>query len=82
MIALESMFYGIYSLLGAIPISIGINLLLNKIVGDGKIPYEFDFVMYLIVVLTVVLFVGATMLYSVKKVKNDNIIENIKNDIL
>lgn len=82
MIALESMFYGIYSLLGAIPVSISINLALNKIVGDGKIPYEFDFVMYLIVVLTVVLFVGATMLYSVKKVKNDNIIENIKNDIV
>lgn len=82
MIALESMFYGIYSLLVAIPVSISINLALNKIVGDGKIPYEFDFVMYLIVVLTVVLFVGATMLYSVKKVKNDNIIENIKNDIV
>lgn len=82
MIALESMFYGIYSLLSAIPISIGINLVLNKIVGDGKIPYEFDFVMYLIVVVTVVLFVGSTMLYSIKKVKNDNIIENIKNDIV
>lgn len=82
MIALESMFYGIYSLLVAIPVSISINLALNKIVGDGKIPYEFDFVMYLIVVLTVVLFVGSTMLYSIKKVKNDNIIENIKNDIV
>lgn len=82
MIALESMFYGIYSLLMAIPISVGINLLLNKIVGDGKIPYEFDFVMYLLVIITVLLFVGTTMLYSIKKVKSDNIIENIKNDIL
>lgn len=82
MISLESIFYGIDSLLIAIPISIGINLLLNKIVGDGKIPYEFNFVMYLIVIIAVVLFVGLTMLYSINKIKDDNIIENIKNDIL
>lgn len=82
MIALESIFYGINSLLIAIPVSIGINLLLNKIVSDNKIPYEFNFIMYLIVILAVVLFVGSIMLYSIRKIKNDNIIENIKNDIL
>ncbi|MCM1286304.1 MAG: FtsX-like permease family protein [Acetobacter sp.] len=82
MISLESIFYGTDSLLISIPISIAINILLSKIVGDGKIPYEFNFVMYLIVIIAVVLFVGLTMLYSIKKIKNDNIIENIKNDIL
>lgn len=82
MVSFESIFYGIDSLFIAIPVSIGINLLLSKIVGDGKIPYEFNFVMYLIVIIAVVLFVGLTMLYSVKKIKNDNIIENIKTDML
>lgn len=82
MIALESVFYGINSLLIAIPVSIGINLLLNKIVSDGKIPFEFNFIMYLIVIAAIVLFVGSIMLYSIRKIKNDNIIENIKNDIL
>lgn len=82
MIALESLFYGIYSLLTAIPISIGISLLLNKIVADGKIPYEFNFAMYAIVIIAVFLFVGTTMIYSLNKIKDDNIIENLKSDIL
>lgn len=82
MISLESVFYGIESLFIAIPVSVGINLLLNKMVGDSKIPYEFNFVMYLIVMIAVLLFVGMTMLYSIKKIKSDNIIENLKNDIV
>lgn len=82
MVSLESVFYGGGALMLAIPVSIGINLLLNNIVGDGKIPYDFNFVMYAIVIIAVSLFVGTTMLYAIRKIKNDNIIENIKNDIL
>lgn len=82
MIALESVFYGIDSLLISIPVSIGINLLLNKIVGDGKLPFKFNFVMYMIVIIAVLLFVGTTMVYSIKKIKKDNIAENLKNEIL
>ncbi len=81
MIAFESLFYGIDSLLIAIPVSIGIDLILNRIVGDGKIPYEYDFMMYFIMMIAVLSFVGTTMIYSIRKVKNDNIIENIKKDI-
>lgn len=82
MISFESIFYGIDALFIAVPVSIGINLLLSRIVGDGKLPYEFNFIMYFIVVIAVVLFVGSTMLYSIREIKNDNIIENIKTDML
>ncbi len=82
MIALESFFYGIGALFVSIPISIGINLGLNKIVADGKIPFEVNWLMLLIVICAVFAFVGGVMLYSISKIKNDNIIENLKNDVL
>lgn len=82
MIALESLFYGVGALLISIPISIGINFGLNKIVADGKIPFEVNWLMLIIVICTVFAFVGGVMLYSIGKIKNDNIIENLKNDIL
>lgn len=82
MISLESLFYGIESLLFAIPLSVGINIALNKIVGDGRIPFDINILMYLIVILAVFVLVGGTMLYSIHKIKNDNIIENLKRDNL
>lgn len=77
----ENVFFSVESLLIAIPASIAINMMLTKLVGDGKIPYEFNFVMYLTVIIAVILFMGLTMLYSVNKIKEDNIIENIKSDL-
>ena len=80
MISLESLFYGIEALLVSIPISVGINIFINKKLEDGRIPFEIDFLMYAIVITAVFLFVGGTMLYSINKIKNDNIIEDLKND--
>jgi putative ABC transport system permease protein len=81
MVALESIFYGAKALIFAIPISIGISYLLNVIVADGRIPFKLDALMYIIVVVAVMLIVGFSMLLSMHKVKNDNIIETIKEDI-
>lgn len=81
MITLESMFYGVKSLVFAIPISIGISYLMNVLVADGKIPFELNILMYLAVIAAVFIIVGFSMLFSMSKIKNDNIVEALKEDI-
>lgn len=80
MISLESLFYGIEALFVSAPISVGINMFINKKLEDGRIPFEIDLLMYAVVIVAVFLFVGGTMLYSINKAKNDNIIESLKSD--
>lgn len=80
MISLENMFLGLEALGIAIPLSIIINILLNKFVADGRLPFEVNILTYIICIIGVFAFVGLTMLYSVNKIKNDNIIENLKKD--
>lgn len=81
MIALESLFYGVKSLIFAIPISIGISYLMNILVANGKIPFELNIAMYLAVIAAVFIIVGFSMLFSMSKIKNDNIVEALKEDI-
>jgi putative ABC transport system permease protein len=81
MIALESAFYGIKALIFALPISIVISLVLNKILGSNEIPFEINWLVYGAVVLAVFLIIGASMLYSVSKLKDNSIIETLKDDV-
>ncbi|MDE5605571.1 MAG: ABC transporter permease [Eubacterium sp.] len=81
MVCLESLFYGLNALLAGIPISILISFGLNKLLSEDKIPFEIDYVLYAGVILTVFLIIGFSMLYSVKKIKKDSIIETLKQDI-
>ncbi|MGN0524072.1 MAG: ABC transporter permease [Eubacterium sp.] len=81
MIALESLFYGIKGLGLGIPLSVLICYLINKITSFNTIPFEINIYMYLSVITAVLVLVGATMLISVKKSKNDNIIEGLKTDV-
>lgn len=81
MIALESVFYGLKGLFFAIPISIGISYLLNILVADGKIPFEINIPMYIAVIAAVFIITAFSMLFSMSKIKKDNIIEVLKEDI-
>lgn len=81
MIVLESAFYALRAVVFAIPISVGLNFLLNKMIGEASIPYVFDFKLYLLVTVVVFAVVGLTMLYSVGKLKNDSIVETLKQEI-
>lgn len=83
MISFESVFYGIRSLLFSLPISLAINYLLYKVMGNNfgmPLNTAFSWQAYLGVVVMIFLIVGTTLLYSVGKVKNDNIIETLKNE--
>ena len=44
-------------------------------------PFKINWLLYLAVVAVVFLLIGITMLYSINKMKNDSIIETLKDDI-
>lgn len=81
MVSLESCFYGLKALFFALPISVVISIAMNKLVSSASIPFEFDWKLYLAVIFAVFVIVGLSMTYSVSKLKNDSIIETLKEDI-
>lgn len=80
-IILESVFYALKAVVIGVPISVAVCIVINKMLNSTAIPYTFDFKLYLIVIAVVFAVIGLTMLYSVRKLKDDNIIETLKEDI-
>lgn len=81
MIMLESAFYGIKAVIFGLPISALISFGMHKALNNSTATFSIDYVMYLIVALVVFAIIGMTMIYSVKKVQQNNIIETLKDDI-
>ena len=81
MVMLESGFYGMKALVFALPISALISYFMYLLLGISAIGFEIDWLLYLAVTAVVIAIVGATMLYSVHKIKDDNIVETLKEDI-
>lgn len=81
MICLESLFYGLNALLFSLPAGILASFIMNKTVGDGKIPFELDYIVYIAVILAVFAIIGFSMLYSVSKLKDDSIVGTLNEDI-
>lgn len=82
MLTLESAFYGLKALLFSLPLSVLISYGMNVAVNEASIPFLFDYKMYLAVIAVVMIVIGMTMLYSIKKVQKQNIIETLKDDIV
>lgn len=82
MLTLETAFYGFKALAFSLPISALISYGMNVAVGEASIPFLFDYKMYLAVIAVVMIVIGMTMLYSIKKVQKQNIIETLKDDIV
>ena len=81
MIALESVFYGIKALIFGLPISALLSFAMNKAMDTDAIPFEINWVLYLIVSAVVFVIIGLTMIYSFAKLKNDSIVETLKQEI-
>jgi putative ABC transport system permease protein len=83
MLNYESIFYGVKSLLYGLPISFAVMYLIHK-----SLMAKFDFAFTLpvtsliIVVISVFLLVGTAMLYAGRKVKRENIIDALKQEII
>lgn len=81
MIMLESAFYGIKAVIFGLPISALISFGMHKVLNNSTATFSIDYLLYLIVALVVFAIIGMTMIYSVKKVQQNNIIETLKDDI-
>ncbi|MCH5315105.1 MAG: ABC transporter permease [Eubacterium sp.] len=81
MIMLESAFYGIKAMVFALPISALLAFLMNKAMGMATVPFELNVPLYLAVTAVVFVIIGFTMLYSVNKLRDDSIVETLKEDI-
>ena len=80
MIRLESIFIGIKSLFFGIPLGIGLSYLVYKSFNEGIITYSIPVKSIIISSIGVFLLISIIMSYSVKKCKNQNIIETIRNE--
>lgn len=82
LVNLETVFYSLKSLLIGIPLGIGISYLVYLAFSQGstELQYEFPFGGVLISILAVFILVYVIMNYSIKKVNNQNIIEDIRNE--
>ena len=83
MIYVESIRYGAKSLLWSLPISIGLHVLMYQALTNAEgmqIPFATNWQYYLAAVLAVFVIILASLLYSADKIKDDNIIENLKQD--
>lgn len=82
MIYYECFRYGIKALAWALPISVAIHIILYKILA---VDFDFGFaaqpLVYLAAVAAVFIIISFSLFYSVGRIKNDNIIETLKEDI-
>ena len=83
MIYVESIRYGIKSLLWSIPLSAGLHYLMYFSLSRAEemdIGFSLNLQYYVAAILAVFVIIIASLLYSADKIKDDNIIENLKQD--
>ena len=81
MICLESFFYGAKALVFALPVSLLICYIMNATVGSDAMPFTPNILTYLGSAAVVFAIVGVAMYYSVRKLKDDSIVETLKTEI-
>ena len=80
-ILFESMFYGLFGLLLGVPLSLVINRVVGYIISkDNPIPFSVNIWLYLIACVAVFVIIALTMIYSLKLIKNNSIIDSLKDD--
>ena len=80
-ILLESAFYGLFGLFFGVPLSLVINRVVGYIISkDNPIPFSVNIWLYLIACVAVFVIIALTMIYSLKLIKNNSIIDSLKND--
>ena len=82
MICLESFFYGERALIVAIPVSLFLCYNMNARINVATIPFFVPWKTYLIVIAAVFILVGLSMYYAMYKLRNDSIIETLKEEVL
>jgi putative ABC transport system permease protein len=83
MLNYESIFYGLKALLYGIPISILVMYIIHRVLLTSfEYPFTIPLQSLVIAIVSVFVIVGTAMLYSSRKVKKDNIIDALKQEII
>lgn len=82
MLRLETEFYGIRALIFGIPFSLLLSFLMFRAFDEKIFAFTPDWFMYVTVMAGVFGVVGFSMLLSIYKIKDDNIIEALKEDVV
>lgn len=80
MIRLETLLYGIKALIFGIPVSLLLSFYMYSVFDSNLFTFDPNWLMYLIVIAAVFGILGISMALSVNKIKDDNIIEALKED--
>ncbi len=80
MISLETVLYGVRSLVVGIPLSLLLSYYMTK-AANSEMAFEVNIFTYLVVIAAVFVIIGTSMIMSVSRIKNDEIIEVLKEDI-
>ena len=83
MMIYECLLYGVRSIIFAAPVSIYLSYLIYEAYGgSGEFAFNFFIPWYAIVISVVGVFavVGASMAYSVSKIREDNLIDELKEE--
>jgi len=81
MIHYESIFYGVKALSYGLPLSVLVMLGIHRSIGyTFEYGFSLPWMSILFVIVVIFLIVGSAMLYSISKIKNENIIESLKQE--
>lgn len=81
MIALESALYGIKSTLVGIPLAVVLSYWMYTTANSDTLKFTINLPVYILAILVLFLLLAITMVYSVRKLKDDSIIETLKAEI-
>ena len=80
MIRLETLLYGIKALVWGIPLSLLLSYLMYSSFESGLVTFSPDWLMYGAVIIAVFAILALSMALSINTIKDDNIIETLKED--
>lgn len=80
-VSFESLLYGVKGLVYGLPIATIVCYFMNVFVSENQVPFEINWLRYLVVIIAVFAVVGITMLYAVFKTRKNSIIDTLKEDI-
>lgn len=80
-VSFESLLYGVKGLVFGLPIATAVCYLINYLISENQVPFEINWLRYLVVIIAVFAVVGITMLYAVFKTRKSSIIDTLKEDI-
>jgi putative ABC transport system permease protein len=83
MLNYECIFYGLKALLYGLPASIGVTYLIYKSIENGvEMGFYLPYKSILVSILSVFIVVFISMMYSMSKIREENIMDGIRNENL